>query len=133
MKELKVFLSQFHDGDFHDEVSGIVFKQSLTLDVYNIKLEDDKVAGIQAALRKNILVPYHVKTRDFVNNNDLTKQVKAVKPVEQVEVELVVPETPAPVEEVKVEAAVEAVEEKVEAKEAPKKTRKRTPKKEETN
>ena len=120
MKVLKLFLSQFHDEDFHDEVSGITFKQSSTLDVYAISLADNKVSGIQGAVRKNILIPYDLETRDFINSTNLAKEEEkaVVEPVKEIQVELEAPE-------VEVKAA--------EPKEPVKKTRKRAPKKEETN
>ncbi|MFE4029174.1 hypothetical protein ACFX4N_23755 [Priestia sp. YIM B13551] len=109
MKELKVILSpHFSEEEFAEPVSGIVFRKGRTIEVYSISLEDNKLSGIQSALRKNILLPYDGATRQFVNGTNFAKdEVK-----------------PEPVKEEVQEVAAEVIEEPV------KKTRKRTTKKE---
>lgn len=122
MTELKLFLSQFHEEDFHDEVSGLTFAKSRKLEVHTLNVEGADLSGIQEAVRKNILLPFNLHTRNFLNSQNLAKPVAAVK----AKVEEVAKVEVAKVEEV----AVEAVDE---VKEPAKKTRKRVVKKEESN
>lgn len=105
----------FSEDIFVEEVSGIEFRKTTGIEVHAISIAEEKLSGIQSALRKNILLPYDKETREFVNGNNFAKV-----------------EEPAPV---KVEAedpekVSEPVKEEVKA-EAPKKqSRKRSTKKE---
>jgi hypothetical protein len=115
MKELKVILSpNFSGEEFVEVVSGITFQKTSGVEVFSIKLEDQKLTGIQSALRKNILLAYDRNTRDFVNGQNFAKEevIKEEKKEEQVI-------SAQPLQEEK-EAAKE-VEVKVEEKEPAKK------------
>lgn len=113
MKELKVVLSPyFFEDTFTDEVSGIVFRKGNGAEIHTINLEDEKLTGIQSALRKNILLPFNKESLDFVKENgfaDLQKEVK---------------------EEVQQEVVAEEVEEETDEKPVEKKARNPRKKKE---
>ena len=130
MKELKVILSpHFNKEVFKEEVSGIEFHKGNGLGgivTYTIDLQDNKLSGIQSALRKNILLPHDRETLEFVNNNNISEgetPSETEPPVEEPQPE---PEQ-EPEQEPQPEQEPEEV--KVEA-ESVKKTRKRTTKKE---
>lgn len=111
MKELKVIVSpHYFEEEFEDKVSGITFKKGRSITVYSIDIEENKLSGIQSALRKNVLLPYDRETLEFVNGKNIAKDEEPAKP-----------EVIEPVVEAK-----EVVEEPV------KKQRKRNTKKEET-
>ncbi|MEC2373870.1 hypothetical protein P9X07_08910 [Bacillus thuringiensis] len=90
MKELKVFLSPFYfEEEFEEEVSGILFKKAgehsiSSISVHSIDIEENKLSGIQSALRKNILLPYDKQTLEFVNGNNIAEDEEPVKPEEPV-------------------------------------------------
>ncbi|MDA1616343.1 hypothetical protein PDK03_07000 [Bacillus cereus group sp. TH204-1LC] len=97
MTELKVFVSpHFSEEEFEDTVSGLTFKKGRSINVHSIDIAENKLSGIQSALRKNILLPYDKQTLEFVNGKNIAKDEEEVKP-EVVE--------PAEKEEVVVEAA----------------------------
>ncbi|UOE58091.1 hypothetical protein [Cytobacillus oceanisediminis] len=122
MKELKVILSPNYSGEeFVEAVSGITFPKTAGIEVYSIKLEDQKLSGIQSALRKNILLPYDRFTREFINGQNLQE-----KPANE-EKQEIAEEAEVSIEPVK-EAVIEAKEEAEAKKEPAKKPRKRTKK-----
>lgn len=73
MDKIKVILSpNFSENEYYEEVSGITFRGGLEGELHCISLGENKLTGIQSALRKNILIPYDKETLDFVNGNDIT-------------------------------------------------------------
>ncbi|PFB64469.1 hypothetical protein COK00_12160 [Bacillus cereus] len=82
MKELKVMVSpHFSEEVFEDKVSGLVFEKGRSVIVHSIDIEENKLSGIQAALRKNILLPYDKQTLEFVNGKNFAKDEAPVEPV----------------------------------------------------
>lgn len=117
MKEIKVIVSpHFNEEEFEDKVSGITFKKGTGVTIYSIDIEENKLSGIQSALRKNVLLPYDRQTLEFVNGNNLAKD------------EVVAPAKEEVKEEVQEDVVLEAKEDEVE--EPVKKTRKPRTKKE---
>lgn len=136
MTELRVFLSpHFSEEVFVEEVSGVVFKATRSLDIHTIKLEEDKLTGVASAVRKNILLPYDKATRDFLKTfkspaPKVEEPAKAEEPKEEAPKEEAPKEEAAPEEEVVLETKEEVKEE---AKAPARKTRKKAAAKEETN
>jgi hypothetical protein len=111
MEMIKVFLSPSFTYEFYDEpVSGMRFEKGRRIQVYSINTHGLDLTGIQNALRKNILLPFDVETREFAS----TVNFATLKPVQE-EVQ------------VKEEAVVEEVKEEVEI-ESEKKSRKKNKK-----
>lgn len=53
MTELKVFVSpHFSEEEFEDTVSGLIFKKGRSINVHSIDIAENKLSGIQSALRK---------------------------------------------------------------------------------
>ncbi|MGE7726800.1 hypothetical protein [Bacillus cereus] len=87
MTELKVFVSpHFSEEEFEDTVSGLTFKKGRSINVHSIDIAENKLSGIQSALRKNILLPYDKQTLEFVNGKNIAKDEEVVEPVEKEEV-----------------------------------------------
>ena len=86
MKELKVFVSpHYSEDEIYDEVSGITFRKSTSIEVYSVRLEEKELSGIQTLLRKNFLFAFDKETMDFVNGKNIAKEeVKAPVVVEEV-------------------------------------------------
>ena len=110
-KEINFFVSPHYSGEvFEDKVSGMTFKKTDSITVYNVRIEEDKMAGLMEGFRKNFLFPYDRETHKMVNE----LRASVVKPEVNAPVVEDTPETIPLVEE---EPAVEAPV----AKEAPKK------------
>lgn len=90
MEKIKLILSPaFSEEEFYDEVSGITFHAgSINIAIHEINLKEEKLTGIQEALRKNILIPYDKVTLDFVQGKKLgVKNVLSADAVEDATVE----------------------------------------------
>ncbi|MGH1263326.1 hypothetical protein ACQVWE_13575 [Bacillus cereus] len=81
MTELKVIVSpHYFEEEFEEKVSGLTFKKGRSIIVYSIDIAENKLAGIQSALRKNILLPYDKQTLEFVNGKNIAKDEEPAKP-----------------------------------------------------
>ncbi|MEX3713551.1 hypothetical protein ABFV99_14200 [Cytobacillus horneckiae] len=95
MKQLKVILSpHFNEEEFFEEVSGITFEKGRGITTYNISLEDNKLKGIQSALRKNILMPFDKVTNEFVNGKNIVEDEPTEPEAEPAMVAMAVEQAP---------------------------------------